>query len=527
MMKRLFFFIVLFLLTAAGWGQTWAPNGTVHTIIPDGAGGIYIGGEFTAVGGQSRVRIARINADGSLHPFFATVDGTIRSMSISGGKLYIGGDFKNVNWVSRKHIASFDLATGTLTDWEPAVEYPGGIGDNLVYSILATADRLYVGGQFNQVNGQSRMNLVSFDITGVTPTLTDWTPDPNLGGAINGTVFSLVEAEGKLYVGGAFNQIAGQSRLRLVSFDVTTGTPALTDWSLQDLGYIQTLWASDGILYASGEFSLINGQTRNRLASFDITGSTPTLTTWTAHANSRVLSFTKVGSRIYMGGIFTQIAGQNRQRLASFDISTGTPVLTDWNPNANYIIYSLATVGDRLFGGGGFGVVAGQPKPYLFGFDYDVLPVSFGNIQAELDGNALLVQWTTLKEENNGYFEIEASADGKDFTKVGAVVSKAKEGNSDTALEYSFTLSLSSTLLSGLTALMPLLAVFAWGMGKRRRMALPVSLLTVAYTWLITGCEKQSLEVSASSPRIYVRIAQVDKDGTKSYSKVVVAQYKQ
>jgi hypothetical protein len=519
MIKRLFFFIVLVLLSAAGWGQTWVPNGTVHTIIPDGAGGIYIGGEFTAVGGQSRVSIARIKADGSLHPFFATVDGTIRSMSISGGKLYIGGDFKNVNWVSRKHIASFDLATGTLTDWAPEVDFPGATGNNRVYSILATTDRLYVGGQFTQVNGQSRTNLVSFDITGATPTLTGWAPNPDL----NGTIFSLVEAEGKLYVGGAFNQIAGQSRLRLVSFDVTTGTPALTDWSLQDIGYIQTLWASDGILYASGEFSKINGQNRQRLASFDITGSTPTLTTWTASANSRVLSFTKIGSRIYIGGIFTQIAGQNRQRLASFDISTGTPVLSDWNPIADYIVYTLATDGSRLFGGGGFGVVAGQSKPWLFGFDYDVLPVSFGNVQAEVNNNALSVQWTTLKEENNSSFEIEASADGKDFSKVGAVVSKAKEGNSDMALEYSFTLSLSSTLLSGLTALMPLLAVFAWGMGKRRRMVLPVLLLTMAGTWLMTGCKKQGLEVSTSGSRIYVRIAQVDKDGTKSYSKVVVA----
>lgn len=523
-MKRLFFFIVLVSLTAAaGWGQTWKPNGTVHTIIPDGAGGIYIGGEFTAVGSESRVRIARINADGSLHPFFATVDGTIRSMSISGGKLYIGGDFKNVNWVSRKHIASFDLATGTLTDWAPEVDFPGATGNNRVYSILATIDRLYVGGQFTQVNGQSRTNLVSFDITGATPTLTDWVPNPDL----NGTIFSLVEAEGKLYVGGAFNQIAGQSRLRLVSFDVTTGTPALTDWSLQDIGYIQTLWASDGILYASGEFSKINGQNRQRLASFDITGSTPTLTTWTAHANSRVLSFTKIGSRIYIGGIFTQIAGQNRQRLASFDISTGTPVLSDWNPIADYIVYSLATDGSRLFGGGGFGVVAGQSKPWLFGFDYDVLPVSFGNILAKMDGNALLVQWTTLKEENNSSFEIEASANGKDFTKVGAVVSKAKEGNSDTSLEYSFTLQLNGTMLSGLAVLIPLLAVFAWNMCKRRRMVLSVLLLTVACTWLITGCTKQGLEVNASNTSIYVRIAQVDKDGTKSYSKVVVAQYKQ
>src|SRR6187402_1396866 len=43
------------------------PNGNVSTAVPDGSGGWYIGGSFTSIGGQTRNRIARINADGSLH----------------------------------------------------------------------------------------------------------------------------------------------------------------------------------------------------------------------------------------------------------------------------------------------------------------------------------------------------------------------------------------------------------------------------------------------------------------------------
>src|SRR5687768_5873997 len=42
------------------------PNGTVFSSRSDGAGGWYIGGDFTQVGGQPRNRLARINADGSL-----------------------------------------------------------------------------------------------------------------------------------------------------------------------------------------------------------------------------------------------------------------------------------------------------------------------------------------------------------------------------------------------------------------------------------------------------------------------------
>jgi hypothetical protein len=39
------------------------------------------------------------------------------------------------------------------------------------------------------------------------------------------------------------------------------------------------------------------------------------------------------------------------------------------------------------------------------------LPVTFGNFTAHIKGDQLLVNWTTLSEQNNSYFEVQVSKD--------------------------------------------------------------------------------------------------------------------
>ena len=44
-------------------------NGPVNDVVPDGQGGCYLAGGFSAVDGQPRDRIARLDASGQLLPF--------------------------------------------------------------------------------------------------------------------------------------------------------------------------------------------------------------------------------------------------------------------------------------------------------------------------------------------------------------------------------------------------------------------------------------------------------------------------
>lgn len=66
------------------------------------------------------------------------------------------------------------------------------------------------------------------------------------------------------------------------------------------------------------------------------------------------------------------------------------------------------------------------------------LPMRLGEFKAYLsEGNATL-QWTTVQEMENAGFEIQRSADGKSWSNIGFVATKAENGNSTTSINYSF-----------------------------------------------------------------------------------------
>lgn len=90
------------------------PNGTVNAAIPDGAGGWYIGGDFTQVGGQPRSRIAQLNSSGQLTAFGANqgFNGSVNSLLLNNGTLYVGGFFNSHGTVSNGHGVALDNGNG-------------------------------------------------------------------------------------------------------------------------------------------------------------------------------------------------------------------------------------------------------------------------------------------------------------------------------------------------------------------------------------------------------------------------------
>lgn len=154
----------------------------------------------------------------------------------------------------------------------------------------------------------------------------------------------------------------------------------------------------------------------------------------------------------------------------------------------------------------------------------DVLPVLWGTVSATLDHQQLLVLWNTLSETNNDHFQIEASKNGIDFVKIADVASKAPGGNSPVTNSYSIQLD-----AAGITA------IAGWGILSLLALALPaggkkrtgLSLFIISSTILYSCYKNNDYQLNISESKIYIRIAQVDKDGTKSYSKTVLVQRQQ
>ncbi len=67
------------------------------------------------------------------------------------------------------------------------------------------------------------------------------------------------------------------------------------------------------------------------------------------------------------------------------------------------------------------------------------LPVNYADLKGIRNGNKVELTWVTQSETNNRSFEIQRSADGRSFTAMGAVNSKAVGGNSVSPISYNFT----------------------------------------------------------------------------------------
>ena len=70
---------------------------------------------------------------------------------------------------------------------------------------------------------------------------------------------------------------------------------------------------------------------------------------------------------------------------------------------------------------------------------FNTLPVSLANLTGSREAQGNLLRWTTLNEQNNKGFELQRSVDGRTFSTIAFVQSKAVSGNSSLLISYSFT----------------------------------------------------------------------------------------
>src|SRR5260221_6101443 len=226
-------------------------NGTVDVVLVQPDGKILIGGDFTSLapnGGVSVTRngIARLNPDGTLDATFdPNASGNVSAIAVQAdGKILVGGLFTSIGGQTRTNIARLD-ATNGLAD---LTFNPNASAQ--VWSIAVQADsKILVGGAFfgeNSIGGQTRNDIARLDaVTGVPDSF-----DPNANQAVRSIV---VQADGKILVGGSFTTIGGQTRNRIARLDPTTGAADSFDPNARNIVYAIALQA-DGKILAGGAF---------------------------------------------------------------------------------------------------------------------------------------------------------------------------------------------------------------------------------------------------------------------------------
>src|SRR5207244_3681952 len=126
-------------------------------VQPDGK--ILIGGNFVTVLGVTRNNIARLNTDGTLDTVFnpnaGSVGNHVYAIAVQAdGKILVGGDFTSIGGETRNRIARLDATTGLADSFNPNA-------NNDVNSIAVQADgKILVGGRFTDIGGETRNRIV-------------------------------------------------------------------------------------------------------------------------------------------------------------------------------------------------------------------------------------------------------------------------------------------------------------------------------------------------------------------------------
>jgi uncharacterized delta-60 repeat protein len=195
-------------------------------------------------------------------------------------------------------------------------------------------------------------------------------PDDFNPRASGGNVYALVvQADGKILVGGAFTNLCGEPRDRIArvnangTLDATfnPGASALPGWGVQTLA-VQT----DGKIVVGGWFNGLGGQPRTGFGRVNPDGTVdagfnPSVTYVSGSVGACALALQADG-RILLGGAFTLVNGQPRTNLARLN-PDGT-LDAGFNPKMiSGFVSSVAVQADgKILVGGGFSTLGGQSR---------------------------------------------------------------------------------------------------------------------------------------------------------------------
>jgi hypothetical protein len=243
--------------TDSGGISSWNPgaSSSVRALVVKSSS-VFAGGTFSTVGGRTVNGLAKISgSSGSVSSDFKPrPNGGVRTLALAhdGSRLYVGGNFTTIGGSSRRYLAAVSTSSGSARSWAPNPDfvvfsvatgpegsriYAGGAGtggrlaaykvsgggrvweqtlDGDVNALAVTPDAVYAGGHFHQAGGTGREKLAAF--AGSSGALDSWNPGAD---SIAG-VYALHAGSGHLWAGGDFTVIGGRNQPRFAGFP---GTP--------------------------------------------------------------------------------------------------------------------------------------------------------------------------------------------------------------------------------------------------------------------------------------------------------------
>ncbi|MBL9167276.1 MAG: immunoglobulin domain-containing protein [Verrucomicrobiales bacterium] len=294
------------------------PPPQVYSIVRDRVGRVLIGGLFP-IRDLGYFQLIRANSDGTLDPTF-----TLTSSGLGGvvsaiaeqadGKLLavIGQAPSSVGFVQYTSIRRF-FANGTL-DANYLPESRGSLPQPILgLALQADGKAVAVGGRASRTAIPNNLNIVRL--------LPDGSPDPSfrVGSAANSTISAVaLQSDGRILIAGAFTRFNGRPQPRLARLNVDGSLDPSFQVGFGPDNNVDSLHLlRDGRFYAAGQFTSVDGIPRTRVARFNPNGSLDLSFDPLAGPNDRVRVVAHNGAdSVWIGGQFSTVNDLPRPRLA-------------------------------------------------------------------------------------------------------------------------------------------------------------------------------------------------------------------
>ncbi|HEY1174228.1 MAG TPA: immunoglobulin domain-containing protein [Verrucomicrobiae bacterium] len=286
----------------------------------------------------SYANIIRFNTDGTIDTTFTGGRYTDASTSAydqyiscaatnADQAVYIGGRFSTVQGNAQKGFARLSSSGAFDSGFRPTIANTNGTMD--IYAVLVQADgKVLIGGTFTNINGTAITNLARLNDTGTLDT--SFTP-----AYINGAVRSLALVNGYIVIGGDFGNVGNSSPIKPIVARLSANGILDTSWGLTNItagGMVrEVVPMSDGRVIAVGNFTttVASGNQRKQLLRISLDGTADQIFAggkdWDPNQIVNSAALTTDG-HLWIGGNFTAIGNITINRLAL--LSLDAPLVT-------------------------------------------------------------------------------------------------------------------------------------------------------------------------------------------------------
>jgi uncharacterized delta-60 repeat protein len=391
-----------FMATVTGFG--------ISSIAEQADRQIIVAGDFTALGGQPRASLGRLNSDGSLDLSFAPVPfgsdplaGQATALALQpDGKILVGGWRRFGPGVQRLN------PNGSLDS-----SFQDSLGGSSVTSLALQPDgKILVAGTISLIGTPERW-LCRLNADGTLDA--SFNPTVGLTNYYPWISALAVQPDGKILLSGSFDTLNGQPRNgfgRLNpegSLDVSF-TALVSSGDTLPLSVRAIAVQPDGKILVGGDFTLLDGQPRGAIGRLNPNGTLDTGfdagVSVGNYAHSVYSLALQADGKILVGGSFISMGGESRTNLARLNpdgsCDNGFDASTD-----DSVSLILVQRDGKVMVTGDFGSLGGLPRPML-GRLYNTDPVvenlatSGTTITWSRDGSAPEITSASFSFSTNG-----------------------------------------------------------------------------------------------------------------------------